>query len=154
MSSDVGKQTIFQGGREIRSLAKEGANWKTGGVTIDWSTVAANAGGTTLPDGTIVPAGTKFLRYGQVLSKITASGKFGPVDTTAADGRQTVTNAKRGDAFVLDRTITEAEYGSNTVGDVYDGGNAFFSRLIIATGNAPTAQNFYDMFPNITFTKD
>ena len=154
MRSDYGKQTILQGGREIRTIAKGDADWKAGGVTIDWSTVATNAGGTTLPDGTVVPAGTKFLRYGQVLSRITASGKFGPADSGAADGRQTMTIDKRGEAFVLDRTITEAEYGSNQVGDVFDGGTVFESRIIMASGVAPTRTQFVTMFPDITFIKD
>ncbi|MBS1702909.1 MAG: hypothetical protein JST12_14690 [Armatimonadetes bacterium] len=154
MSSDYGKQTIFQGGREIRTLADGKASWKAGGITIDWSTVPANSVNTTLPDGTIVPAGTKYIRYGTVMSRITASNKFGPADTTAADGRQLVTNAQRGNSFVLDRTITEAEYASNTVGDVYDGGNAFEARLLIGGTNQPTRQNFVDMFPKVTLTKD
>lgn len=154
MSSDFGPQTIYTGGKEIRTLAKDSARWKTGGITIDWTTVPANGANTTLPDGTIVPSGTKFIRYGTVMTKITASGKFGPSDTTAADGRQRVTNAVRGEAFVLDRTIVESEPGSNEVGDVYDGGNAFAGRLLIATGNSPTLQNFIDMFPGVTFTKD
>jgi hypothetical protein len=155
MSSDPGKVSIYTGGREIRASAIDNSAYaKAGGVSIDWTTVAANGSNTTLADGTIVPAGTKYILWGTVLSRITASGKFGPADTSAADGRQTVTNAKRGEAFILDRLITEAEYSSNVVGDVFDGGNFFESRLLIGGVNQPTRQNLVDMFPNVTFTKD
>jgi len=48
-------------------------HWKVGGVTIAWETVAAAGADTTLPDGTPVKAGQKFLRFGQILCRITTT---------------------------------------------------------------------------------
>jgi hypothetical protein len=77
-----------------------------GGITIDWATVAAVGTDTvtSTPEGITVKAGQKFLRYGQVLTKITASGKWGPYDPGAADGRQTLA---RGNVCVLNETLLE-----------------------------------------------
>ncbi|AJW76992.1 head decoration protein [Marinitoga sp. 1155] len=47
------------------------------GCVIDSSTVTADSDG------------DKILKAGTILGKITASGKFGPYDSTATDGRQT-----------------------------------------------------------------
>lgn len=45
-------------------------DYKPGGITIDWSTVAAASGDQTLPDGTVVKDGQKYLRYGQVVCRV------------------------------------------------------------------------------------
>jgi predicted RecA/RadA family phage recombinase len=44
--------------------------WKVGGVTLDWSTIAAVSADVTLPDGIVVKNGQKYLRFGQVLTLI------------------------------------------------------------------------------------
>lgn len=156
MSKGIGVTTIDTSGRRLGVLAEtKSARWKAGGVTIDWSTVATNGSDTTLPDGQVVPAGTKYLRYGQILMKITSGGKFGPADTSATGtGRELVTNAVRGDAFVLDKTITEADTNSSVIGNVFDGGMVFKGRLLIGGSNQPTEANFETMFPGITFVTD
>lgn len=68
-------------------------SYKPAGGTIDWTTVAAVGSDTNLTDGSLIRNGQKFLRYGQVLSKITGgsntltsthtSGNFQLVVTTA-----------------------------------------------------------------------
>lgn len=66
--------------------------WKTGGVTIDWAnTVTAVGSDTTLPDATVVKNGLKYLRYGQLLCKITAA----PILTV------TITGTPTGGTFTL-----------------------------------------------------
>jgi hypothetical protein len=86
----------------VRVSADGSPLYKAGGVTIDWTTVVAVAGSdVTLPDGDVIRIGQKYLRYGQVITKITASGKFGPYDPGAGDGRQTLA---RGNAYILDET--------------------------------------------------
>lgn len=48
--------------------------YKTGGVTLDLTTIPAAPGtDTTLPDGSFILAGEQFMRYGQVICKITAT---------------------------------------------------------------------------------
>lgn len=155
MSTNIGTRTITQSGREVRALvdAQKG-RFKVAGVTIDWTTVATNPSDTTLPDGTVIPAGTKYLRYGQPLVKITASGKFGPVDTSAADGRQTVDNTRRGEIYILNRTVAESELGSDVIGDVFDGGNVFSDRLVVGGANQATLAQIQTAMPGLTFTKN
>lgn len=93
-------------GNNLSALATlEDAGWKSGGVTIDWATVTAVASAdVVLKDNTVVAVGQKGLRYGQPLTKITASGKYGPYDSAATDGRQTLA---RGACFILNQTILQ-----------------------------------------------
>ena len=59
-------------GRPLQVIAVPPPDWKVGGVTIDWSTVAAVSGSdVTTPDEIVVKIGAKYLRYGQILTKIT-----------------------------------------------------------------------------------
>lgn len=142
--------------------------YKPGGVTIDWSTVTAtgsNSGSVnTLGDGSTIVGVVKVLRYGQVLTKITASGKFGPYDSAAADGRQTLT---RGEAFILDETLTEYATGmagnsvvNDQVGGVFDTGTVFLDRVIQSGTNTaslsagPTKTNFLAAFPSVTLAEN
>lgn len=58
-------------------VSADGApRFKVGGATIDFTTVPAALGAgndTTLPDGSVVKGPFQFLRYGQVLARITGS---------------------------------------------------------------------------------
>lgn len=146
--------------RPTRVSADGSPKVKVGGATIDWSTVAAPGTNQNLPDGSVVLAGQKYLRYGQVMTKITASGKFGPYDPGAADGRQTLT---RGSAFILDMTVTEYRAGTGLIGGVNDhigmlieAGEVFPDKILhsgvgaasLAAG--PTLANLLATFPAIT----
>lgn len=131
------------------------ARWKPGGATIDWSTVTAVSGSdVTLTDGTVVKIGDKYIEVGTTLSMITASRKYGPVATGAADGREVVTNAKRGEVWVIDKTLLKSELGSDHTGSLFDGGIVFRDRLKIGGAGQPTEANFETMFPAITFIDD
>lgn len=137
--------------------------YKTGGVTFDWSTVTAVGSDTTLADGSVVKSGLKFLRYGQVLTKITASGKFGPYDSAAGDGRQTLT---RGECFLVDETILEYGGTGPQTGaqrdqfGVIEGGSVWFDRILqVGTGTAslaagPTLANLNTAFPRLSYVKN
>jgi hypothetical protein len=139
--------------------------YKTGGITIDWSTVAAVAGSdVNLPDGSIIRVGTKYLRYGQVVTKITATGKFGPYDSAAADGRQLLA---RGDAFILDETFTEFSAGiagistrNDQVGSAIEGGSLFVNRVLNSGGGAaslaagPTLAALEAAFPRARWVRN
>ena len=59
-------------GKTIRLSYDGNPEWKAGGITIAWSTVAAVASDTTLTSGAIVKTGKKYLRHGQPMCKITA----------------------------------------------------------------------------------
>lgn len=141
-----GPSTIHQGGRGVMALKTVGADtqWKVAGVTIDWATVTAVGSDTTLPDGRIIKAGDKYLRYGQVLCRITTGGKFGPYASGASDGRQTLTN---GDCFVLNETVVYSEAGSDHPA-VFDGGNVYPERLTDVAG-APALSALRTAFPRL-----
>jgi hypothetical protein len=71
-------------GIPIHISADGDPEYKTGGITLDWNTVPAVAVDTVLGDGVTIPAGQKGLEYGTIVSRITASGKYGPFTPTAA----------------------------------------------------------------------
>lgn len=75
---------------------------KPAGVSIDWNTIVAVSADTTLADGSIVRNGQKYLRYGQVLTKITVVG----TDTA------TITGVPTGGTFTL--SVTTAGPGGST----------------------------------------
>jgi len=139
-------------------------SYKTAGVTIDWTTVTAVSVDTTLADGSIVRSGNKFLRYGQILTMITASKQYGPYDSAATDGRQTLT---RGECFILDETVLQYSSGSpllgavnDQTGSLLDGGPVWLARILQAgTGSAslaagPTLANLLTAFPSIKIVRD
>lgn len=127
---------------------------KTGGVTIDWSTVAAVSGAdVTLNDGVIIPIGRKYLRYGQIITEITTGGKYGPYDPAAADGRQTLA---RGKCWIVNRTVTDNDPKGDHP-EAIDGGTVFQARLIqVGAGTrslaaGPTLAEFEAAFPTIDY---
>jgi hypothetical protein len=151
--ASYGVRTLETGGRGIQVSADGVPRWKAGGVTIDWSTVTAVTEDTTLDDGTIVKNGDKYLRYGTILTQITVGGKFGECLTNLSDGRETVTNAVRGRAFILNETVVYSEPHSDHPA-VFDGGLVFKGRLKYGGANQPTEANIETMFPAITFVAD
>src|SRR5438552_2289338 len=68
-----------------RVSADNSPAYKPGGVTVDWATVVALSNDATLADGSTVKAPNKYLRYGQVMTKITS----GEQDTVTIGGGAT-----------------------------------------------------------------
>jgi hypothetical protein len=263
--SGIGRQILESTGRPIQALAVlEGADWKVGGVTIDWSTVTAVSADTTLSDETVVRNGDKYLRYGQVIGRIagaevqtieftggptsggatltlpasgsqsaetatvaipfnataqaaqdiitslarigpngatvaragagsagspyvytvtinralgnvpqftstndfvggtspsvthgtttagTGTNKYGPVDTSATDGRQALT---RGECYVINQTVLMSELGSDNPA-VFEGGLVFADRLLVNGVNQPTLANLLTALPSLRLVKN
>jgi hypothetical protein len=152
-----GTTTLVTGGRGVQASAEGTPRWKAGGVTIDWSTVTAVVADTTLLDGTVVKAGQKYLRYGKVLCRITASGKFGPYDVGAADGRQALVV---GQCFILNQTVVMDTDLASDHPAVFDGGRVFVGRVtdIAAIGTHqianPTRVLATAGFPGVTWVED
>jgi hypothetical protein len=140
-----GFSTVDTIGRSIQVTAGPRPEMKTAGVTIDWSTVAAVSGSdVTSLDGVVVKIGEKYLRYGQVITRITASGKFGPYDFAAADGRQLVVN---GDCFILNESVRELDITSDHP-PALEGGKVFLNRVIqsgVATHSLALGPNFAEL---------
>jgi hypothetical protein len=66
-----GRQVLGAVGRAVMVAVSMFMDWKTGGITIDWSIVTAAVTDTTLPDDNVIKAGQKGLRFGQILCRIT-----------------------------------------------------------------------------------
>lgn len=145
-----GRRTVGGGsGQTIMVTADGKPEWKHGGITVDWSTVTA-LGADTVVDGRTILTGDKYLRYGTVVGKITANGKYGPIDTTAVDGRQTAT---RGSVYVLNETVVLSDPNSDHP-PVFEGGRVYRDRLNIAGANQITEANFLAAFPRITLVRE
>lgn len=113
--------------------------YKTGGVTIDWTTArTAQAGTVTLEDETVIPAATQYLPPGTVLCRITASGKYGPHDPAAGDGRELL---NRGETFILNYLVMNDSdrypHKDNPPG-AFAGGRVYTDRLRILVADAYT----------------
>jgi hypothetical protein len=80
----------------------------------------------------------------------TGNGKYGPIDTTATDGRQTMT---RGECFILNETVVESELGSDHPA-VIEGGLVWADRLLVNGTNQPTLANLLTAFPALQLVKD
>lgn len=63
-------------GEQVNIFDSEKIRWVTGGVTLDHTLVQANE------------EGRKELKIGTPLGKVTATGKHGPYDKDATDGRE------------------------------------------------------------------
>jgi hypothetical protein len=260
-----GRQILETTGNPIAVLAEyEGALWKAGGLTADWSLITAVSADTTLDDGTVVKAGDKYSRYGQVWGLIgksevqtitftggptsggatvtlpasgsaaaetaasaipfnataqqaqdilnamarlgqngatvtrtgagtagdpyvytvtlnrslgnvpqftstndfaggttptvthgtttqgAGSGLYGPIDTSATDGRQTMT---RGECYIQNETVLYSELGSDYI-PVFEGGLVWAARLLVGEANQPTLANLLTAFPMLRLIRE
>lgn len=134
--STFGVRDLQTGGRGVMASADGVPRWKAGGVTVDWSTVTAVAAERTLVDGRVVPLGRKYLRFGKILAKITASGLYGPYDADAADGRQTLT---RGDCWIVNETTVDDDFASDHPA-VFDGGRVWKDRVVDLADSATAGE--------------
>ena len=80
------------------------------------------------------------------------AGKWGPADTSASDGRQTLA---RGDSYILNETVVESQLGSDHPA-VFDQGAGWVDRLVTAENghtNAPTEANVLTAFPGLQLVR-
>lgn len=108
--------------------------YKVAGLTVDWTKFTAASGDVTLPDGSVIKDGQKYIRYGQVLAMITATGKYGPHDPALTNGQEIIT---RGRCYIVDQTVLQYSSGSASlgavndhIGGVFDGGAVFIDRIL------------------------
>lgn len=142
MIASYGRVVTYTTGTAMMAAAGPLAklNAKAGGLTLDWTTIAAAGSDQTLIDGTVIPTGQKGLALGQVVCKITATGFYGPYDSGAADGRQLL---NRGDCWILNTSVLKtppmglgATVTDHPAG--YNGGLFFKDRVLVVTGQAAT----------------
>jgi len=132
---------------------------KVAGVTLAWELFAAVSGAdVTLPDGQIIKIGEKYCRYGQPIVQATSgtySGKWGPYDSAAVDGRQTLV---RGTSYVVNFTVVNTDPMSDYP-EAIEGGRVFLARILqVGTGTAslaagPTRANLDAAFPGFFYVQ-
>lgn len=154
--STYGRQDLQTVGTSIHLIASDYHDvvWKPGGITIDWTTVTAVAGAdVVLVGGTTIKIGEKYLAMGEILAKITASGKYGLHRTNAVDGRQTLV---RGECYLLDEDWAQNATGGALVNPtatdhppVFDTGTVWRARLQVGGANQATFTQFAAAFPNV-----
>lgn len=132
MSTTFGKRSLGgTTGHGWGCLAEGKFVAKPVGVTIDWDSVEATEDDVTLADGTVVAAGKKYLRYGQVLVFNSGTGKWTPwTDETMV----------RGEVCILDRTVILGSvvdglyFGADDHASVFEGGRVYKDRLLVDAG--------------------
>jgi hypothetical protein len=96
-----GRQLVQQTtGIPIQVTADGNPDWKVAGITIDWSLIAAVGSDTVSPEGFTVKSGQKWLRYGQVMAKV----------TTAMAQTITVTGIPTGGSFNIQGTRPDTNF--------------------------------------------
>ena len=123
-----GRQVLNSTGNPVMVLADlTDADFKPGGITIDWTTITAVSADTTLADGTVIPNGQKGIEFGTILCDI----GIAEVQTLTVNGTPT------GGTFTLKPTGTTTE----TVAIAYDASAATVQAAIRALGGNYAAAN-------------
>lgn len=119
-----GRNLLGVTGRDICVAADiDDIDWKSGGITLDWNTVAAVNADTTLPDDSVIKSGYKGLRYGQILCRITLTG----TDVV------TITGSPTGGTFTI--TVTVGGVAQTTAGIAYNATASAVQTAIQALSN-------------------
>lgn len=131
----------------------DGSPTRTGaGVTVAWPLIAAATVAATFPDGLEVAIGERAIRYGTILVKATSgvhAGKFGPYDSAATDGRQTLT---RGNVIIVNTSIHEDEpFVATDQVDAITGGVVWKERLLAGVAGQPTFAALEAALPLLTY---
>jgi hypothetical protein len=85
-----GRQVLTNTGIPVMTLANlADADWKPGGVTIDWSLITAVTADTVLADGTTIPNGQKGIEFGTILCD-TGIAEVETLTITATGGTYTL----------------------------------------------------------------
>ena len=153
--SSYGREVVESLDMNTTQVLSDGhdADWKSGGSTLDWSLVAANPTDTTLPDGQVIPAGVKYVRYGDFISEVRtgpSAGKVGPLRTNANDGRQTL---EAGYMWTVNRTLRQDEVASDHALQLFDGGRVWEARLLVGGANQLALADVKAAFPRLSYTR-
>ena len=121
-----GRQVLNSTGNPVMALADlSDADFKPGGITIDWSTITAVSADTTLADGTTIPNGQKGIEFGTILCDI----GIAEVQTV------TVTGTPTGGTFTLSGN------GATTVPIAYNASAATVQAAVRTLGGNYAAVN-------------
>jgi hypothetical protein len=115
-----GRQVLTTTGIPVMVLANlEDADWKPGGITIDWSTVTAVSADTTLADGTVIPNGQKGIEFGTILCDIGVA-EVETLTITATGGTYTLAgNGNVSAAIAYNATSPTVQAAIRSLGGAY-----------------------------------
>lgn len=123
-----------------------------GGITIDFTDVNIPTGtavtGTTLADGTYVPPGVKYLRYGSIVFWTVTANK-----RDKAKVALTATALAVGRCAVLNETVVEGEQMDLHAGGAFYGGRVYRQRLNVG-GTWPTEAAVIAAMPLLELVED
>jgi len=117
-----GRQVLNTTGIPVMALADlDRADWKPGGITLDWATISAVASDTTLSDGTVIPNGYKGLEFGTILcQKDTQEVQTITVNGSPTGGSYTVTgNGTTSAAIAYNAAATAVQTAIRALGGSY-----------------------------------
>lgn len=126
--TSFGQTTVDTIGASVQVSADGSPEMKSGGVSIDWTSVVAISGSdVTYLDGVAVKVGEKALRYGQVVTRITA----GEINTI------TLASGSSGDTFTL-TVVNSAGTSATTAAIAYDADAAAITAALELLTNVGT----------------
>jgi hypothetical protein len=145
MGNTYGQQTVGTFGTSIRVSADGQPEMKAGGVTIDWTAVAAAGSDSTLEDGVSILTGDKYLRYGQVICLITG----GEISTL------TITGSPTGGTFTVTvggQTTAGIAYNANaaTIQAAIEALSTVGAGKVVVTGSGPFTLTFSTALGDLT----
>lgn len=130
------------GGSGSVTVAKAGFQY-----TLTFNESLGNMGTSTVDDDDLT--GATSVTVTQSTAGVAGGGKYGPYDSGASDGRQTLT---RGECFILNKTILESAEQSDYP-DVIEGGLVYIDRITDITTN-PSRANILTAFPMLRIVED
>jgi hypothetical protein len=142
MGSTYGRTVLETVGASIQVSADHAPEWKGLGLTVDWATVAVAGADVNLEDGFFCPAGEKYIRYGQVLCRMTLQpAQTITVTGTPTGGTFTVTGTRPDTGAVTTATVAynAAVAGTQTAMDtIFGAGNTLVTGAGALPGNVHT----------------
>ena len=143
MANSYGNKVLFTEriGRSISVTADGAPKYKTAGVTIDWTSVAAQADDVVFQDGVEVKEGEKALRYGSIVFK-QSDGTY-----ALADDSSTLV---RGEVFIVAETTTE-EDAVSAHPPVIEAGKVFKDRILFGGSGQPAVADVEAAMPGILY---
>jgi hypothetical protein len=137
-----GRQLVQQTtGIPIQVTADGNPDWKVAGITIDWSLIAAVGSDTVSPEGFTVKSGQKWLRYGQVMAKVTTAMAQTITATGATAGSFNVQGTRPDTGFTTVQTVLWNSTVAQTqalMDAIYGAGNSLVSGAGALNANVHT----------------
>ncbi len=140
-----GRQVLATTGIPVMVLANlDDADWKPGGITIDWATITAVSADTTLPDGAVIPNGQKGIPFGTILCDIGVA-ETETITVDATSGTYTLAgNGNTSAAIAYNASSAVVQTAIRSLGGVYAGA------LVTGSAGGPYTVTFERGQGNVT----